>query len=243
MNELNVQDIRYVDVAGTDAILQLIRKPRKNAVEISALSKKRLTEHSNLHALANGMIMSGMLGLWTIFFTSIAAPMVALLVLAGIPIFSILSMALHNFLITKKDFTEGGREQDKKIYEQDASTMPIIQFEADLFNKPVHEIIDTYNEAYTNMTGKKIPAQKSSYDPQEYGDMLGQDRSFTKIFYDEDIKENSTKDETTEKEVKEIVEELNNANISDSNNFKESVETEHINVVDKRSGNRDSYYS
>lgn len=242
MNDFNVQDIRYVDVAGTDAILQMVRKPKKNIVEISPLSKKRMTEHTNLQALANGMMLSGTLGLWTIFFTSLATPLIMLLILAGIPVFTVLSKALNNFLITKKDFTEGGRDKDKEIYEKDAAIMPVIEFESNLFNKPVHEIVDAYNKAYTDMTGKNLPNDKPAYDVEEYGDMLGQDRSFTKIFYNEDIEQNSTKD-GTEKEVVEIVEELNNSNVSDLHSSEKELETEHVNIVDKRSGNRDSHYS
>jgi len=262
-NDILAGNIRFVDIAGTDAILRIEKKKNKqkeSVVKVYPVSKKELTEHTVPQALFNGAVISATIGLWITFFTSVAPALIPLFVITGIPIFAILSKAMNNFLVTKKDFTIGGRDEDKPIYE-DPLAMPVFELEEELFDKSSLEVINAYSKAYQEYifekTGKNIPdeVERMMKEASENEDIYGYDNSFSKVFSHEENKDvnlSAQREETINNNVEEIKEVLQSINTTQNKSEDEMMtrliendgilEENRISIRDKRSSGNTSYF-
>lgn len=271
--DLSAGNLRFVDVPGTDAILKIEKKKNKNKKHVAVvypISKTELTEHSFPQALFNGAAMSAVMGLWLTFFTTISVVALPLIIIGAIPVFTMFSKMINNFLITKKDFTVGGRDEDKPIY-SDPMGMPVFEFDEKIFEKSSLEIINEYSSKYQEYiyetTGKNIPLKvEEMMNQAKEGNIYGYDNSFSKVFYgeseelDEDKNDNNSEDNVSKDpvisgrsasdEVDEVLATLHSAKKKSDDEMmtkllnEDNIPVENqISITDKRSHQNTSYFN
>ena len=249
-----VESTKFINVEGTDALLQVLRvKKRKTnttLTKVIPISKSSLLDTPLHKTWLNGTIMSATVSLWVMMSGVLALPFIPILFVLGVPLFTTIFEHINNWLIQPVDHTSGGREEDKKIY-QDPEAMPVFDFSEELFNHSNSLIIDTYNEQYEkfvkNNPELKLPNNTTGQEQiqEDLNNEYVRDRSFTKVFYGDDDNNELTGDklepETSQAEenkntqvMQELLEELNNTPAN---------EEEAITITDKRTFKNSGYYT
>lgn len=261
MANYTVENTKFINVEGTDALLKVLRvRKRKSDVtltKIIPISKSSLLNNELL--LSNwltGAIMSATVSIWAMMFTTLAFPFIPILFILGAPLFATIFEHLHNWMTKPVDFTSGGREEDKKVY-QDPEAMPVFDLSEEVFNSSDSRIIDAYNKQYEkfvkNNPELKLPNNTTGQEQiqEELNNEYVRDRSFTKVFYDDDnngsydaeeendkydvqeLTHDETESHADEQAMQELLEELNNmpANEADS-----------IIITDKRTFKNSGYF-
>lgn len=249
-----VENTKFINVEGTDALLQVLRvKKRKTnttLTKVIPISKSSLLNTPLHKTWLNGAIMSASVSLWVMMSGVLALPFIPILFALGVPLFTTIFEHINDWLTQPVDHTLGGREEDKKVY-QAPETMPVFDFSEELFNRSNSSIIDAYNEQYEkfvkNNPELELPDNTTGQEQnqEEMSNEYVRDRSFTKVFYGDDDSNELTGDklesepgQTEENKntqaMQELLEELNNMPAN---------ETESITITDKRTFKNSGYYT
>lgn len=152
-------DIRFVDVEGTDTILRVIKHNRSGKVIIIPISKTGLTHQGLFQAVLQSLVISG--ATTTVTAISITDNLTALasVFAVSLPIFTVMSKKIHEFFIKEVNFQEGGNKVDKKVF-NDGEKLGIVSFPGhDLFHKSSEIIKDTYRNHIDPDAVRDIPQE------------------------------------------------------------------------------------
>lgn len=244
MANYTVENTKFINVEGTDALLQVLRvRKRKSDVtltKIIPISKSELLYTPLYTKWLNGAVLSAAVSLWVMMSGVFALPFIPVIFILGVPLFSTLLEHLENWMTKPVDYMQGGREEDKNIY-QDPQAMPVFELSENYFNYSDNKIIDAYNEKYEEFLKNNPEYQTlSSVSSQEQGaEELNieyiKNRSFTEVFYGNDsdntVEQEQNYDNTEAKQ--KLLEELNNS----SANAEETIA-----ITDKRTFKNSGYY-